>query len=80
MQIQKENVERVDENETNIQVFSVKQKQEGRKKLNQRKKISYLDLDMQMDTGSEVTIIPKKFQGMHWKANFTKEQFTTPPI
>ena len=35
-------------------------------------------LDMQKDTGSEVMFIPRNFP--HWKANFTKEQFTTPPI
>ena len=31
---------------------------------------------MQMNTSSEVTLA-KEFLGTHWKANFTKEQFTT---
>ena len=48
-------------------LFSKKQKQECRKKLNRSKniilkvKINNFDLDMQMDTGSDVTLIPKNF-------------------
>ena len=83
----KKNVERVEENQTNMEVFSVKNKNKNVEKIEQKKKDSILkvkinnfDLNMQMDTGSEETFIPKEFLRMHWKANFTKEQFITPII
>ena len=59
------NVERVEENEINMEVFSVKNKNE--EKIEQKKKGIILKikinfyLDMQMDTGSKVMLIPKKF-------------------
>ena len=63
-QIQKKNVERVEENETNMEVFSVKNK--NVEKIEQKKKdiilkvrLNNFDLDMQMDTASEVTLIPR---------------------
>ena len=66
-----------------MEVFSMKNKNKIVEKIEQKKdiilkvKIRKFDLDMQMDTGSEVTLIPKKILGTHWKNNFTKEQFTT---
>ena len=81
----KKNVERVKENETNMKVFSVKeQKEEYRKKIEQKKKeiilkvkINNFDLDVQMDTGSEVAFTPRNF----WESTtLLKEQFTVPPI
>ena len=64
--------------------FQKKQKENKNvEKIEQKKKdiilkvkIDNFDLDIQMDTGSEVALIPKKL----WIANFTKEEFTTPPI
>ena len=55
------------ENETNMQVFTVKKKKEH-KKIKQKKKdfvlnviINNFDLDMQLDTGNEITLIPRNF-------------------
>ena len=63
-------------------LFSKKQKQECRKKLNGRKKkillkikINNFDLDMQMDTGSEVTLIPKNFLECIGKPTLRKSCF-----
>ena len=66
MQIPKENLERVEEKEINMEVFSVKTKTRIKKKFKKRKKkILYKRLksimDMQMDTDSEVTLRPKIF-------------------
>ena len=55
------NVERVEENETNMEVFSVKNKNKNVEKIKQKKKDNNFDLDMQMDTRSEVTLIPGNF-------------------
>ena len=51
-----------------MQVFSVKNKNKKVEKIEQKKKeiilkvkINNFDLDIQMDTGSEVTLIPKHF-------------------
>ena len=64
----KKKLEIVEENETNMEVFSVKNKNKNVEKNEQKKKdiilkvkINNFDLDMQMDTDSEVTFIPKKF-------------------
>ena len=84
----KKNVERVEENEINMEIFSVKNKNKEIEKIEQKKKdiilkvkINNFDLDMQMDTGSEVTLIPKIFwEHIGKKANFMKKQFATPPI
>ena len=53
-----------------MEVFSVKNKNKNVEKIKQKKKeiilkvkINNFDLDKQMDTGSEITLIPKKF----WK-------------
>ena len=85
MQIQKEKCRKSWRNETNMEVFfSKKQKREcgenwteEKKGIILRVKINNFDLDMQMDTGNAYT---KKFLGTYWKANFTKEQFTTSTI
>ena len=60
----KKNVERVEDNETNMEVFSVRNKNKNVEKIEQKKKdiilkvkINKFDLDMQMNTGSEVTFI-----------------------
>ena len=65
---QKKNVERVEENETNMEVFSVKNKNKNVEKIEQKKKdiilkvkINNFDLDIQMDTSSEVMLIPRSF-------------------
>ena len=69
-----------------MEVFSVKNKSKNIEKNELKKKdilkvkINNFNLDMQMNTGSEVTLYTNKFLGRHWKANFTKEQFTTPPV
>ena len=64
----KKNIERLEENETNMEVFSVKNKNKNVEKIEQKNKdiilkikINNFDLDMQMVTGSEVTLIPKNF-------------------
>ena len=60
----KKNVERVEENETNMQVFSVKNENKNVEKIEQKEKDFILynfDLDRQMDTSSEVTLIPRNF-------------------
>ena len=61
-------MERVKENETNMEVSSVKNKNKNVEEIEQKKKdimskvkINNFDLDMQMDTGSEVTLIPRNF-------------------
>ena len=67
----KKNVERVEENETNTEIFSVKNNNKNVEKdwtqekrhYTKKVKINNFDLDMQMDTGSEVTLIPRNF----WK-------------
>ena len=56
-----------------MQVFSVKD-------IILKVKINNFDLDVQMDTGSEVSLILRNFWERIGKVNFTKEQFTTPPI
>ena len=48
----KKNVERVEENETNMKDFS---------DIILKVKINNFDLDMQIDTGSEVTVIARNF-------------------
>ena len=67
-QFPKKNVERVEENETNMEVFSIKNKNKNVEKIELKKKdiilkvkINNFDLDMQMDTSSKVTHIPKYF-------------------
>ena len=64
----RKNVERVEENKTNMEVFSLKNKNKNEEKIEQKKedimskvKVNNFDLDMQMDTGSEVTLIPRNF-------------------
>ena len=51
-----------------MEVFSVKNKNKNVEKIEQKKKdimskvkINNFDLDMQMDTGREVTLIPRNF-------------------
>ena len=58
----------MEENQTNIEVISVKKKNKNVEKNEQKKKdiilkvkINNFDLDMQMDNGSEITIIQKYF-------------------
>ena len=64
----KKSIERVAENETNMEVFSVKNKIKNvkKKKIGQKKKdiilkikINNFDLHMQVDTVSELRLIPK---------------------
>ena len=77
--LKKENVERVEENETNMEVFSVKNKNKNVGKIEQKKKditlkvkINNLDLDMQIDTGREVTLIPINFWERTGKSTLQK--------
>ena len=67
-EFKKKNVEGVEENETNIEVFSVKNKNKNveknwteEKDIILKVKINNFDLDMQMDTGTAVTFIPGNF-------------------
>ena len=64
----KKNVERVEENEINMEVFSVKNKNKNVEKIEQKKKdiilkvkINNFDLDMPMDASSKVALIPRNF-------------------
>ena len=64
----KKNVERVEENETKMEDFSVKNKNKNIEKVEQKKKdiiqkvkINNFDSDLQMYTGSEVTLILRNF-------------------
>ena len=62
-------IERVEENEANMEFFTVINKSKKLEKVEQKKKDIILnfyytnnfDLNMQMDTGGEVTLIPKNF-------------------
>ena len=84
----KKNVERAEENQTNIKVFSVKNKNKNVEKIEQKKK----DIILKVSTNQQIwfgyangyrkwgNAYTKKFLGTHWKANFTKKQVTTPPI
>ena len=83
----KRNIERVEENKTNMEVFSVKDKNKKVEKLNKRKKtfiikveINNFDLDMQMDTDREVTFLPKNIWEYIAKPTLQKRKFTTQPI
>ena len=75
----KKNVEGVEQNETNIEVFSVKNKNKDVEKLEQKKKyiilkvkINSFDLKMRIGTGSEVTLIPRKFWERTGKSTLRK--------
>ena len=84
---QKKNFERIEENETNMQVFSVKSKNKNVEKIEQKKKdiilkvkINNFNLDMQMDTGSEVMFIRRNFwecigKPTLWKSSLLQRQF-----
>ena len=62
------NLKKLEENETNMEIFSVKNKNKNVENLNRRKKniilkvkIKNFYLHMQMDTDREVTLMPKNF-------------------
>ena len=70
MQIWKKSLERVEENETTMQVFSIKNKN-----IMLKVKINNSNLDMQMDTGSEVTLIPRNFWECIGKSTFERASY-----
>ena len=82
----KKNVERVEKNETDMQVFSVKNKNKNVEKIEKKKdiilkvKINNFDMDTQIDTGSEVTLIPRNFwecigKPTSWKSKWLLHHF-----
>ena len=79
---------RIEENQTNMESLFSKKTKQGYRKIEQKEKDLILKVKISIiyrfwyangywQFGNAYT---KKFLGMYWKANFTKEQFTTPPI
>ena len=79
----KKNIEKFEENETKMQVFSnknVEKIEQKEKDIILKVKINNFNLDMQMDTGSEVTLILRNFwerigKPILWKSKLLLRQF-----